>query len=80
MWMTPSRHNKRSHKPYGKDVKKKLYDLIEKAFKNEETPENNLNKVCEEIATGMLDALGFVAHDNTFMCAIVNKNSYEDMA
>ena len=28
----------------------------------------------------MLEALGFVAHDNTFMCAIVDSKAYEAMA
>ena len=49
--------------------------LITEAFDKEAN--DNLNKVCEEIATGTLDALGFVKHNNTFMCAIVDKKNYD---
>ena len=75
MYKTPSKFNPRCDSPYGKDVSNKLKTLIISAFDNKEN--KDLNDVCQQIANGMDTALGFVSHDNTFMCAIVNKHSYD---
>ena len=75
MHRCPSKHNERSHKPYGKDVPAKLKKLITESF--DKTENDTLDKVCETIANGVLETLGFVQHKNTFMVAIVDKKKYD---
>ena len=61
VYYTPAWYNTRSQvKPYGKDVEEKLRKLITGAFDNPE--HDSLDKVCQQIADGAKDALGFVEH------------------
>ena len=63
------------HRPYGRDVDLNLRKLIIESF--DDTNNKDLNAVCTTIAEGALKALGFVPHDNTFMCAIVDIKTYD---
>ena len=71
----PYKPGRQQHRPYGEDVDKNLKKLITEAFDN--MANEDLNKVCQCIADGALDALGFVAHDNTFFCLVVDSKKYD---
>ena len=75
---TPSWHNERSRKAphsYGKDIHKVWKELITGAFDN---PENDsANKVCQQIAEGVKDAMNATENGRTFMVAIMNMETLD---
>ena len=56
---------------------RKFRELITGAFDNEAN--TNANMVCKQIADGTKDVFGAVENGNTYMVAILNKETFDNL-
>ena len=56
---------------------RKFRELITGAFDNEAN--ENANMVCKQIADGTKDVFGAVENGNTYMVAILNKETFDNL-